>query len=99
MGRDGMEKVLHYLEDNLPATFSHPLKTMEDCDILSFLCGVLQVYVMPARIAGGHLLLGHTEETASSEAAGQHRIRQRKLSSKPNGGGSTQAINSKSRPN
>ena len=37
MGRDGMEKVLHYLEDNLPATFSHPLKTMEDCDILSLL--------------------------------------------------------------
>ena len=43
MGRDGMEKVLHYLEDNLPAMFSHPLKTMEDCDILSFLLGVLQV--------------------------------------------------------
>ena len=45
MGRDGMEKVLHYLEDNLPATFSHNLKTMEDCDILSFLHGVLQVYL------------------------------------------------------
>ena len=45
MGREGMEKVLHYLEDNLPATFSHPLKTMEDCDILSFLHGVLQVYL------------------------------------------------------
>ena len=39
MGRDGMEKVFHYLEDNLPATFSHPLKTMEDCDMLSFLHG------------------------------------------------------------
>ena len=45
MGREGMEKVLHYLEDNLPATFSHPLKTMEDCDMLSFLRGVLQVYL------------------------------------------------------
>ena len=45
MGRDGMEKVLHYLEDNLPATFSHPLKTMEHCDMLSFLRGVLQVYL------------------------------------------------------
>ena len=45
MGREGMEKVLHYLEDNLPAMFSHPLKTMEDCDILSFLRGVLQVYL------------------------------------------------------
>ena len=45
MGREGMEKVLHYLEDNLPATFSHPLKTMEDCDMLSFLHGVLQVYL------------------------------------------------------
>ena len=28
MGREGMEKVLHYLEDNLPATFGHPLKTI-----------------------------------------------------------------------
>ena len=45
MERDGMEKVLHYLEDNLPATFSHPLKTMENCDMLSFLRGVLQVYL------------------------------------------------------
>ena len=54
---------------------------------------------MPARIAGGHLLLEHTDETASSEAAGQHRIRQRKLSSKLNGGSGTWAINSESRPN
>ena len=30
--------------------------------------------VMPARIAGGRLLLDHTVETTSSEAAGQHRI-------------------------
>ena len=45
MGREGMEKVVHYLDDHLPATFSHPLKTMEDCDILSFLHGVLQVYL------------------------------------------------------
>ena len=26
MGRGGMEKVVHYLDDHLPATFSHPLK-------------------------------------------------------------------------
>ena len=45
MGREGMEKVVHYLDDHLPATFSHPLKTMEDCDMLSFLHGVLQVYL------------------------------------------------------
>ena len=37
--------------------------------------------VMPARIVGGHLLLKHTDETASSEATGQHTIQQRKLSS------------------
>ena len=45
MGREGMEKVVHYLDDHLPATFNHPLKTMEDCDMLSFLLGVLQVYL------------------------------------------------------
>ena len=54
---------------------------------------------MPARIAGGGLLLEDTDETASSEAAGQHRIQQQKLSSKPNCGGSTRAINSEPRPN
>ena len=41
IGRGGIEKVLHYLDDHLPATFSHPSKTMKDCDMLSFLCGVL----------------------------------------------------------
>ena len=40
-----MEKVVHYLDGHLPATFNHPLKTMQDCDMLSFLCGVLQVYL------------------------------------------------------
>ena len=45
MGRGGMEKVVHYLDDHLPATLSHPLKTMKDCDMLSFLHGVLQVYL------------------------------------------------------
>ena len=45
MGSEGIEKVLHYLDDHLPATFNHPAKTMEDCDMLSFLCGVLQVYL------------------------------------------------------
>ena len=43
--RGGIEKVLQYLEDCLPATFNHPLKTMEDCDMFSFLCEVLQVYL------------------------------------------------------
>ena len=60
---------------------------------------VSSLYVMPARIAGGCPLLEHTDETTLSEAAGQHRIWQWKLSSKPNGGGSTQAINSELRPN
>ena len=45
MRRGGMEKVVHYLDDHLPAMFSHPLKTMEDCDMLSFLRGVLQIYL------------------------------------------------------
>ena len=45
MGREGMEKVVHYLDDHLPATFSHHLKCMEDCDMLSFLHRVLQVYL------------------------------------------------------
>ena len=45
MGRGGMEKVVHYLDGHLPAMFTHPLKTMEDCDMLSFLHGVLQVYL------------------------------------------------------
>ena len=45
MGRGGMENVVHYLDDHLPAMFSHPLKTMEDCDMLSFLRGILQLYL------------------------------------------------------
>ena len=45
MGRGGIEKVLKYLTDYLPATFTHPDKTMEDSNMLSFLCGVLQVYL------------------------------------------------------
>ena len=45
MGRGGIEKVLEYLSDYLPATFMHPDKSMEDCDMLSFLRGVLQVYL------------------------------------------------------
>ena len=43
--RKGIGKVLEYLTDYLPAIFSHPGKTMEDCDMLSFLHGVLQVYL------------------------------------------------------
>ena len=45
MGWDGVEKVLEYLADYLPATFNHPAKTMDDSDMLSFLRGVLQVYL------------------------------------------------------
>ena len=45
MGREGIEKVLEYLTDYLPATFNHPDKSMEDCDIVSFLHVVLQVYL------------------------------------------------------
>ena len=43
MGRGEIEKVLEYLTDYLPATFSHPDKTMGHSDMLSFLHGVLQV--------------------------------------------------------
>ena len=45
IGRGDIGKVLYYLDDHLPATFNHPAKTMEDCDMLSFLHGVLQVYL------------------------------------------------------
>ena len=45
MGRDGVEKVLEYLADYLPATFNHPAKSIDDSDMLSFLCGALQVYL------------------------------------------------------
>ena len=45
MGLDGVEKVLEYLADYLPATFNHPAKSMDDGDMLSFLRGVLQVYL------------------------------------------------------
>ena len=41
----GISKVLVYITTHLPTTFNHPEKTMEDCDILSFLCGVPQVYL------------------------------------------------------
>ena len=45
MGRDGVDKVLEYLADYLPTTFNHPAKTMDDSDMVSFLHGVLQVYL------------------------------------------------------
>ena len=45
MGRWGMEKVLEYLTTHLPAMFNHPHKTMEDSEMLSFLHGILQVYL------------------------------------------------------
>ena len=40
-----ISKVLKYITTHLPATFNHHEKTMEDCDMLSFLHGVLQVYL------------------------------------------------------
>ena len=45
MGRGGIEKVLEYLADYLPATLNHGDKMMDDGDMLSFLPGVLQVYL------------------------------------------------------
>ena len=45
MGWDRVEKVVEYLAHYLPATFSHLTKTMDDGDMLSFLRGVLQVYL------------------------------------------------------
>ena len=41
----GISKVLQYLTEHLPKTFHHPFKTMEDCEMLSFLRGVLQIYL------------------------------------------------------
>lgn len=41
----GISKVLDYLTLHLPTTFHHPLRTMGDCEMLSFVCGVLQIYL------------------------------------------------------
>ena len=41
----GISRVLQYLTSDLPKTFDHPLKTMEDCEMLSFLRGALQIYL------------------------------------------------------
>ena len=41
----GIDKVLQYLTSYLSSAFQHQLKTMEDCEMLSFLCGVLQIYL------------------------------------------------------
>ena len=41
----GVEKVFQYLTSHLPNTFQHQLKTMEDCEMLSFLRGVFQIYL------------------------------------------------------
>ena len=45
MGRGRIEQVLEYLTDYLPATFNHPDKMIDDGDMLSFLHGILQVYL------------------------------------------------------
>ena len=41
----GISRVLQYLTSDLPKTFDHPLKTMEDCEMLSFLHGAFQIYL------------------------------------------------------
>ena len=41
----GLEKVLQYFTCHLPSTFQHQLISMEDCEMLSFLGGVLQIYL------------------------------------------------------
>ena len=41
----GISKVLEYLTTHLPSTFNHPLKTIEDCEKLLLLCGILQIYL------------------------------------------------------
>ena len=42
---NGIARVIEYLTTHLPTTFNHHEKTMEDCDMVSFLHGVLQVYL------------------------------------------------------
>lgn len=41
----GIAKILEYLTSHLPNTFQHPLESMEDCELLSFLRGVLHIYL------------------------------------------------------
>ena len=41
----GLEKVLQYLTSHLPNTFQHKFKTMDDCEMASFLRRVLQIYL------------------------------------------------------
>ena len=41
----GVEKDLQYLTSHLPNTFQHKFKTIKDCEMLSFLRGVLQIYL------------------------------------------------------
>ena len=63
---------------SLPPNTVHSLSRQVCCMSGSWLkCNVKQniiTCVMPGRIAGGRLLLEYTDETASSEAAGQCRI-------------------------
>ena len=39
------QKLLSILQIICQKTFNHPEKTTEDCEMLSFLCGVVQVYL------------------------------------------------------
>ena len=41
----GLSKVLQYLTSHLPETFQHQFKTMDDAEMLSFLRGILQIYL------------------------------------------------------
>ena len=52
----------------------HPVRIINKFKELPLKNVQVNAYVMPARIVGGCLLLKHTDETASSEAAGQCRI-------------------------
>ena len=41
----GISTIIEYLTSNLIKTFHHPLKAMDDQEMYSFLCGVLQIYL------------------------------------------------------
>ena len=59
----------------------------------------LIIYVMPARIAGGRLLLNNTIETALSEAAGHAEFDNETFLLNQMVGGVNRLFDSESRPN
>ena len=42
---NGISTIIQYLTSNLIQTFDHPLKTMDNQEMYSFLRGVLQIYL------------------------------------------------------